>query len=58
MHALTYFLFYEIFFSEVNLRRHVSCENCIGSVSGGFDPVANQVGLLSYLDSFNLHRPL
>ncbi|XP_064605349.1 mitochondrial inner membrane protease ATP23 homolog [Liolophura sinensis] len=28
---------------EVSLRRHVSCENCVGSVSGGFDPVANQV---------------
>lgn len=28
---------------EVNLRRHIACEPCIGYVNGGFDPSANQV---------------
>ncbi|KAK7102362.1 mitochondrial inner membrane protease ATP23 homolog [Littorina saxatilis] len=28
---------------EVNLRRHISCENCLEKVNGGFDPTTNQV---------------
>ena len=29
--------------SPVDLRRHVSCEPCIGRVNGGYDPQTNQV---------------
>ena len=29
--------------SEVDLRRHISCENCLEKVNGGFDPTTNQV---------------
>ncbi|XP_050413242.1 mitochondrial inner membrane protease ATP23 homolog [Patella vulgata] len=28
---------------EINLRRHISCEDCLERVNGGFDPVKNQV---------------
>ena len=29
--------------SEVDLRRHVACEDCFYKVNGGYDPKANQV---------------
>jgi mitochondrial inner membrane protease ATP23 len=28
---------------EIDIRRHISCEVCDGSVSGGYDPVLNQI---------------
>lgn len=28
----------------VDIRRHISCEECAEGVSGGYDPVLNQVG--------------
>jgi mitochondrial inner membrane protease ATP23 len=28
---------------ELDIRRHISCEVCDGSVSGGYDPVMNQI---------------
>ncbi|KAL8577239.1 hypothetical protein ACOMHN_034265 [Nucella lapillus] len=28
---------------KVDLRRHISCENCLEKVNGGFDPTTNQV---------------
>lgn len=28
---------------EIDIRRHISCEVCDHSVSGGYDPVNNQV---------------
>lgn len=30
-------------FSPVDIRRHISCEVCDYSVSGGYDPELNQV---------------
>ena len=30
-------------FSEINLRRHISCENRLERVNGGFDPTTNQL---------------
>ena len=35
-------------FSEINLRRHISCENCLERVNGGFDPTTNQVNKTFY----------
>ena len=37
--------FFSFISSEVNLRRHIACEPCIGYVNGGFDPNLNQVKL-------------
>lgn len=28
---------------EIDIRRHISCEVCDYSVSGGYDPILNQV---------------
>lgn len=32
-----------VFNSEVDIRRHISCEVCDKSVTGGYDPYLNQV---------------
>lgn len=40
---LFYFVYLILFPSEVNLRRHISCESCLEKVNGGFDPSTNQV---------------
>lgn len=32
-----------LFFSAVDIRRHIACETCDASVSGGYDPLLNQV---------------
>lgn len=33
------------FYSPIDIRRHISCEVCDYSVSGGYDPELNQVTL-------------
>lgn len=32
-----------IYFSPIDLRRHISCEVCDESVTGGYDPDLNQI---------------
>jgi hypothetical protein len=32
-------------YSAVDLRRHIACEVCDPSVSGGYDPLLNQVAV-------------
>jgi hypothetical protein len=34
-----------LFYSAVDLRRHIACEVCDPSVSGGYDPLLNQVAV-------------
>lgn len=30
---------------SIDIRRHISCEECTGGVTGGYDPILNQVKL-------------
>jgi inner membrane protease ATP23 len=34
-----------LLYSAVDLRRHIACEVCDPSVSGGYDPLLNQVAV-------------
>lgn len=34
-----------LLYSAVDLRRHIACEVCDPSVSGGYDPLLNQVAI-------------
>lgn len=36
-------------FSEVDLGRHISCEVCDNTVTGGYDPDTNQVNVIKNL---------
>jgi hypothetical protein len=50
-----------LLYSAVDLRRHIACEVCDPSVSGGYDPLLNQVAIflstviLSVFSSFHLY---
>jgi len=37
-----------LLYSAVDLRRHITCEVCDPSVSGGYDPLLNQVAVCMY----------
>lgn len=43
MQIQTHILFNRLHISPLDIRRHISCEVCDVSVSGGYDPVMNQV---------------
>lgn len=36
-------ILFHLFYSPIDLRRHISCEICDESVTGGYDPEMNQI---------------
>lgn len=33
---------------SIDIRRHISCEECADGVTGGYDPILNQVSIIYY----------
>ena len=46
---------FDLFFSEIDYSRHVSCEPCLARVNGGYDPKANQVRKIPGNTNLNTH---